>query len=127
MEYLYIGFDATGWFKIGITNDYKKRRTQMRTANPVIQFAFVFVVEKALIAEIECHTKFHDKRKAGEWFDLESKDLKWIYDKFIGGDRDIKDFEILKKAVSEKKVASMDGFMEVWNDLDVLENGYKND
>ena len=40
--YIYLGFDASGLFKIGITNDVEKRLRQFRTANPTFFYCFIY-------------------------------------------------------------------------------------
>ena len=93
---LYVGFDGTGLFKIGITRDHQKRLRQFRTANPTFSYILVFNVDNPSVAEVEVHTKFSDRNFAGEWYKLTGQDLKWIYDKFsIEGRHGQKDFEVV--------------------------------
>lgn len=120
---IYVGFDGTGWFKIGITSDYKKRRQQMRTANPTFQFLFVFYVRNPAVVELQLHTKFESKRKAREWFDLDGEDLSWIYERLSKRKSNLQSFIDFKDAVANKRIAMMDGFIEYYSNVDILENG----
>lgn len=65
-------------FKIGVTkkNDIRERIKKLQTGNSTELFIssyyeceYPFRLEKLL------HTKFHNKRKIGEWFSLESTDI----------------------------------------------------
>lgn len=106
--YLYVGFDGTGLFKIGITGNARKRKQQIRTGNPTFQFLFVLDVANPSVAEIECHTKFESRRVAGEWFRLTSDDVKWIYSKFDGHEGD---WTFIHDTIVNKKVAADPGFI----------------
>lgn len=100
--YLYVGFDATKLFKIGITNNYEKRLRQFRTGNPTFHYIMVFNVESPAVAEIEMHTKFDYLKYSGEWFKLNASDLKWIYDRFTTEHRHTySDFETVLQKIQD--------------------------
>ena len=105
---LYIGYDSSGYFKIGITADARKRRNQIRTGNPTFGYLYVFQIDNPSVAELELHTKFEKSRVAGEWFALSAHDLKWIFDRF-GAERPLGDFEkVIDKVCNQKLAANID-------------------
>lgn len=105
---IYIGYDGSGLFKIGITRDEKKRLKQIRTGNATFMYLFVFPAEEPAVMELEFHTKFEYCHVEGEWFDLAPEDLKWIYDKFIPEEHrkhGMESFEIVWDVISNKRRA----------------------
>ncbi len=76
--YLYIGYDGTGYFKIGITDNPKRRYKQIKTANPTFVYLWIFSVNFPQVLEAELHSKFYNKKVQGEWFQLSSSDLESI-------------------------------------------------
>lgn len=84
MGQLYIGYDKSGLYKIGVTYDYKKRFKAFRTGNPTFGFLFVFSVENPYAIEEELHKKFYEQRVEGEWFQLDGHDMKYICDRCMG-------------------------------------------
>lgn len=90
---LYVGYDPTGLFKIGITDNEERRLKQIRTGNPFFSYIFFVQCENAAIQELEFHTVFARKRVKGEWFSLNPSDLKFMYDKLLDGNYDVKIFE----------------------------------
>jgi hypothetical protein len=82
-EYVYLGYDGTGLFKIGITNDPSRRIKQLRTGNPTFTFLWCFQTENAAIKELEIHTFLSESRFSNEWFDLRPNDLKYFLEQFI--------------------------------------------
>jgi len=124
--YIYLGFDASGLFKIGITNDVEKRLRQFRTANPTFFLLLHIPVEHPAVVEVELHTKFSDKRVRGEWFCLDGGDLLYIYDRLLGEDgnsHNLEDFQKMYEIISVKKVAKEEHFIE---DMKIIskENGW---
>lgn len=119
---LYVGYDGTGLFKIGITRNAHKRKQQIRTGNPTFQFLFVFDVENPAVAEVECHTKFNSRRVAGEWFSLTADDIRWIYNRFDGTPtKDL--FDKLHDALVNKRIAADKGFID-YSDKRSREEGW---
>jgi len=80
--FVYIGCDKSGLFKIGISNNYKKRFGQLKTGNPFFNFMAVFSSENPSEIETEIHNKFSEKRFWGEWFSLDADDIKSILDDY---------------------------------------------
>ncbi len=71
MRSLYI-MECDGKYKIGTTNDVKKRLGQLQTGNPH-KITISFDVEIGFIAgqlEIHLHKLFEEFHVNGEWFDL---------------------------------------------------------
>jgi lipocalin len=97
---LYVGFDGTGMFKVGITQDHKSRLRQFRTANPTFHYILVFNVDNPAMAEVEVHSKFSNKLYAGEWYKLQAQDLKWIYDRYtVEGRHGQEDFDAVYEMI----------------------------
>jgi lipocalin len=105
--FLYVGFDATGMFKIGITKDRKKRFYQLRTANPTFLYLFVFRVDDPKNIEMSLHTRFDNWHYGGEWYTIGAEELKWIYDEFTGSSTDygLDKFEKIVNLVKVEKIA----------------------
>ena len=103
--FIYVGFDASGLFKIGLTGNLQKRMRQYRSTNPTFQYLFTFAVENPAVAEAELHAKFGDYRLHLEWFSLCGQDLSWIYTKYTGTTRPFEDFEKLWIAIHVDKIA----------------------
>lgn len=122
---LYVGFDASGLFKIGITRDPDKRLKQFKTGNICFMYLFVFTVESPAVEEITLHTKFEDARVEGEWFQLDHHDIKWIYDRYTPTEHrrhDIKSFEIVWNEIANKKKAGNSNFRKFMSDYEAVNN-----
>jgi len=102
-EYLYIGYDLTGLYKIGITKYKDKRLKQLRTANPFFAYLFIFEVKDTAVKEIELHAQFSKKNFRGEWYRLNADDLKYIGDKFFQIDINISTTKKIVEIIKEKK------------------------
>lgn len=105
---VYLCFDGSGLWKIGITKDEKKRLSQMRTGNPTIRMLFALTIDNPAVTELELHTKFENKRVAGEWFDLSPEDLFYLFKKFLGeqNTHTLNDFETMHRVISKEKRAA---------------------
>lgn len=76
MQYLYI-IKCNEYHKIGIANDVESRLAQLSTGNPyVLEVQAVYEFQNAEVVERSIHQRFSDKRKRGEWFDLNLEDLR---------------------------------------------------
>jgi hypothetical protein len=66
-------------YKIGISKDVSKRAAQIQTGNdkPIEIVAVVNAPDMELL-ETQLHGKFHGKRVAGEWFNLDENDVEYI-------------------------------------------------
>lgn len=106
--YIYLCFDSSGLWKIGIAKNVKKRLEQMRTGNPSIKMAAKFFACNPQKTEKELHKKFEDNRVAGEWFNLSPTDLFYIYNLFLGKNNThgYGDFVIIHDIISIQKKAS---------------------
>jgi hypothetical protein len=76
------------YYKIGITSNIKDRIYTLQSSNPYklkIIFLKKFRTRKTVrLNEVKLHHHFHDKRGMGEWFKLNSDDVKYIKNfKFI--------------------------------------------
>ena len=76
--YTYLMFDGKR-FKIGKTNNIKKRLSILKTASPDIQL-IDFCNEDI---EKQLHRILKDKRYKKEWFKLEKEDLRGIQEIFF--------------------------------------------
>jgi hypothetical protein len=111
---VYLCFDGSGLWKIGIASDPNKRLKQMKTGNSTIRMPLKVQVDYPAAVELELHTKFFDKRIAGEWFDLEPEDLFYIYNRLLGsGNRHpLSDFVTIHRMISKEKNASDHGWLK---------------
>lgn len=118
---LYIGYDRSTLFKIGITSDHKKRYKAFKTGNPTFGYLFIFRVDNPAVAEIELHTKFSEKRIEGEWFQLGAEDLKWIWDRYASQpDRHpLEEMEQIIGTISTADTGTLLGIQDF-----IRENGY---
>ena len=80
--FLYVIFNKnTLLYKIGVTNNIKNRFTQLKNqsgCNLHLVFEIRFECgydENKTIAEAYLHNYFKDKRRSGEWFNLDARDL----------------------------------------------------
>lgn len=110
---VYVGFDASGLFKIGITRNAKARLSQFRTGNPSFQFLCVFERTDAMLSESDLHEMFEEKRVAGEWFALSASDLKQIIHEFTAEPFEKLDsIDALWDGIANKKMASDPDFIK---------------
>ncbi len=71
--------EVTGYYKIGRTFKMQHRFRQFACALPFkCEFIFHIPTVEMSTLELRLHKKFADKRKKGEWFDLNDADLKYI-------------------------------------------------
>lgn len=77
--YVIRDIEVTGFYKIGRTVKIQDRFRQFAAALP-FKCEFVFHIPTLEMCSLESrlHRKFADKRKNGEWFDLNEADLKYI-------------------------------------------------
>ncbi len=77
-EFVYLVHDGTGAFKIGRTNDLKRRIwDQMQPAYPrKLELIYSIITDKAKELEAYWHERFRDKRMNGEWFALTEEDIR---------------------------------------------------
>jgi len=79
--YIITANEYDGIFKIGITNDTARRLRDMQTGCPFVLFALrSYSVTNPVAVEAMLHAFFYKKRMCGEWFRLDSVDLKYIDD-----------------------------------------------
>lgn len=123
---VYLCFDGSGLWKIGIASDPKKRLRQLRTGNATIRMPFNVTVEYPSAIELELHTKFEGRRVAGEWFDLEPEDLYYIYNRLLGkgNTHNLSDFVILHDVISKQRKASDHNWLK---DLDMAFSRIENE
>lgn len=68
-----------GIYKIGVTDNIKRRISDMQTGCPYKLYAErVFPVDQPLFVERMLHAFFYKKRMAGEWFRLSGEDIQYI-------------------------------------------------
>lgn len=76
--YVYI-LQAGPFFKIGYSKDVDKRVSQLSTLPPFdLDLLFVIYAKNAPSLETALHKRFADKRKNGEWFELDEEDVTWL-------------------------------------------------
>ena len=78
--YVYV-LECRGYYKIGFSNDPRKRCKKLGTGSPV-PIRVVYKLRTPFYREIEqtIHTRLHGKRRRGEWFLLDESDLDYIRD-----------------------------------------------
>ena len=105
---VYLCFDGSGLWKIGIASDPDKRLRQMKTGNATIRMPLHVPVDNPVSVEAELHNRFDDRRVSGEWFDLEPQDLHYIYNRLLGNGNThgFGDFVILHDIINKQKKAS---------------------
>jgi hypothetical protein len=74
----YLMTDASGYIKIGKSQNINKRLSTLKIGNPTIKV--INFLDKNI--EHELHTIYNSKRIVGEWFDLSSEDLQDIIKKY---------------------------------------------
>jgi Meiotically up-regulated gene 113 len=116
---VYVGFDGTGLFKIGITSDTKKRLQQLRTANPTYYYLFSFPADKPAVIELSLHTKFESLRVSGEWFALGADDVWWIYQNYINGKHTKEEIYQIWDAIYLEKIAKNPYFRDHIEDYEL--------
>lgn len=117
--FVYVGFDSSGLFKIGITRDLKKRMRQYKTTNPNFQYLCDMETHNPALVEAELHAKFGLLRKHGEWFDLTASDLQWIHKKFYGKEQDLEKYEIFIFSIKNEGFANFISNPENIEDLKI--------
>jgi hypothetical protein len=70
----YVMKDKTGYYKIGRSIDPICRQYQLKTGNITIELCFYIDGDR----ELELHHIFENKKVEREWYNLNSKDLKFI-------------------------------------------------
>lgn len=71
----------SAYYKIGHTNNIKKRIEQLQTGCPIVlNLLFYAEVSDSKDSETKLHEKFWDKRFNGEWFCLEDSDVALVTD-----------------------------------------------
>lgn len=72
-------FKANKYYKIGISNNIEKRKTQLEKGMPYeIDIIHTIDIPTARHLEGRLHKKFEDKQVRGEWFNLGEDDLDFI-------------------------------------------------
>jgi hypothetical protein len=66
--------------KIGTTNNLSGRTKTLRTANPYLQM--LYFGSGSYLMEGHFHRLFEDKKVRGEWFDLDSEDIRLLVEGF---------------------------------------------
>ena len=68
-------------YKLGIAKNVEKRRRQLQTGTPnKLSIAAFYPVTDARKKEKYLHTKYASKKRQGEWFALDEKDVQNIKD-----------------------------------------------
>lgn len=91
-------------FKIGITQNVKRRVYQLQTANPfIVKLLFSSVSTSALLIETYLHKRYKSKNVSGEWFTLSESDLIEMQDIIANWEEVFK--EICEKEAAEALLA----------------------
>lgn len=72
---VYIGYDLSGGFKIGMTNDWQRRMKQIQNMNPTFSIMVLIPHDKPAVLEAILHQKYASKRIVSEWFSLSAEDI----------------------------------------------------
>lgn len=71
---IYVMIDKnTGYYKIGRSNNPKRREKTLQSEKPTIEMLFSFDAKSS--HEKTLHNMFNEKRIRGEWFDLNGSDI----------------------------------------------------
>lgn len=76
--YVYFMQDNSGFVKIGLAADVRKRFKAIHSSNPTVKLLYHIKTEDMELTERLFHEFFDKKRVNGEWFNLTEKDLKYI-------------------------------------------------
>ncbi len=74
-------------YKIGVTNNLRKRMSAFKTANPHIRHVAhteLMDREEAEWMETRLHVLYAEKRIAGEWFELDTLDVFYLIELWSG-------------------------------------------
>lgn len=75
MQYLYI-IKCNQFYKIGITNNVKKRLKDLQSGNPyILELIGSFEVKNPRLAESVFHNLLSRKNVVNEWFELNTEEL----------------------------------------------------
>lgn len=107
--YIYLVKEEHGLTKIGYSSDIKQRFTSLRSGSPY-EMELLHCKRILIAEEIEnaLHKLFKDKRKRGEWFDLDDKDIEKIHilldynEELIPAEDELK--ETLSKTLSDDRL-----------------------
>lgn len=76
---------SNGYYKIGITENFKDRLGQLQTSSPLkIEPVELYEFEDARLVERVLHQRFASQRTSGEWFSLSEGDLMDIVSVCLG-------------------------------------------
>lgn len=76
--WIYI-LEAGPYYKIGRSKNVDKRIEQLSTLPPFdIELVHLIQTNDTTLLEIALHNHFANKRKNGEWFELEEEDITWL-------------------------------------------------
>lgn len=84
-HYIYVIKDASasGYYKIGRTNDPRRRIGRFEIILPfTIHVMFIIPCEDDKSLELALHHRFAKQRVNGEWFKLKASDLQWFIDSY---------------------------------------------
>lgn len=76
--YVYLFATDQGWWKIGQTINPERRLRDLSTLPFNIWIEHIIEYHSAGALERRIHDRFKDKRISGEWFRLDTKDVKWF-------------------------------------------------
>lgn len=76
--YIIRDVDVSGFYKIGVASDLKRRLAQLTICPFRIKIVHVIPTENAYSLEYQLHAQFADKRVRGEWFNLTTEDIAWL-------------------------------------------------
>lgn len=85
-QHLYLMRNSNGLYKIGISQDVKKRASSLRGSSGLeVEILSVWNTGKrpARIIEKLAHNQYKEYVKIGEWFDIPSDDFVQTFDKFV--------------------------------------------
>jgi hypothetical protein len=76
MSYIYLIKEENGRIKIGYSNDVESRLNSLKSSSPYdMEILYSARIPTAREVEATLHRLFGNKRKRGEWFDLDDRDV----------------------------------------------------
>lgn len=76
-DYFYI-IENNGLYKLGYSSNFAKRYKNYKCHLGDVNLIYLTKQKDCFNLETFCHNKFKDKRKTGEWFELNQNDLLYI-------------------------------------------------
>ena len=96
---VYVGYDGSGFFKIGMTNNWRRRQQEIQNMNPKFDILCICPQDKPAVVEAALHAKFAHKRIVSEWFELSAEDIYYIVHNYTDKRPDYEDVYTVWKSL----------------------------